>query len=306
MAATRASWIAKAAHLIEIFLASQKPATRAAYEVDLEAYRNHANAETIAEAIGDLLRLGPGAASGLAKLYKAALRNHYAATTVNRRLSCLRSLTRTARDLHEIDWRLRISDLKVTRSRNTAGPGTEAIKRMLDIAHRQGGTKGPRDKAIIWLLYGLGLRRGEVAAIDRQHVHLSARPPTIEIQAKGYNQPLVMGMPERVIEGVHGWIMHRGNHDGPLFTTMSRAHDRNERITDRGIGVVIKSLGRAVGVETTPHGLRHTAITDAVRRMPMPDAQAFSRHANLATLAIYYDHDHAAALDAATAITEAL
>ena len=306
MAATRTAWTAKAKHLIEIFLASQKPATRAAYEVDLEAYRRHANAETAAEAMGDLLRLGAGAAAGLAKLYKAALRNSHAATTVNRRLSCLRSFTRMARDLYETDWRLRISDLKIVRSRNTAGPGAEAVKRMLAAAHRQGGDKGPRDKAIVWLLYGLGLRRGEVAAIDREHVNLGARPPTIEIRAKGYNQPLVLAMPERVVEGVHGWIVHRGNHDGPLFTGMSRAHDRSRRITDAGIGVIVKSLGRAVGVETTPHGLRHTAITEAVRRMPMPDAQAFSRHASLNTLRVYYDHDQAAALDAATAITEAL
>lgn len=306
MAATRTSWIAKTKHTLEIFLASQKPKTRAAYEGDFESYRKHANAETVAEAIADLMRLGSGVANGLAKLYKASLRNNYAATTVNRRLSTIRSFTRTARDLHVIDWRLRIADLKITRSRNTAGPGSEAVTRMLAFAHSQGGPKGPRDEAFIMLLYGLALRRAEVAAINREHVHLSTNPATIEILGKGQNQPLVMGMSERVVEGVHGWIMHRGNHDGPLFTNMSRAHDPTKRISDTGIGKIIKTIGLAVGVTTSPHGLRHTAITDAVRNNPLPDAQKFSRHANLETLKIYYDHDQDAALDVSTGITEAL
>lgn len=177
---------------------------------------------------------------------------------------------------------------------------------MLAFAHSEGGYKGPRDEAIIMLLYGLGLRRAEVAAIDRQHVNLSAKPATIEIQGKGQNQPLLMRMSERVVEGVHGWIMHRGDHDGPLFTNMSRAHDQTKRISDRGVWKIIRTLGLAVGVTTSPHGLRHTAITDAVRTKSLPDAQKFSRHASLETLQVYYDHDQEAALDVSTAITEAL
>ena len=307
MAITRKAWTAKARHLLDIFLAGQKDTTRQAYEVDLEAFRKFKNADTPAEAIADLIRKGPGPADDQAKLYRKHLRNNYAAATVNRRLSFLRSLTRSARAQHITNWRLRIADLKVTRSRNTAGPGVEAVKRMIAAAGRPGGYKGPRDEAILYLLFGLGLRRAEVAAIDRCDVRLGDKPPTVEIRAaKGRDQPVRISLGETVVSALHAWIMYRGDHDGPLFTCMSQAHDQTKRLTDSGIYHIVTTIGAAVGIKTSPHGLRHTAITAAVRKKSIGEVQAFSRHANLETIKDYIDHDQDAALDVQTAITEAL
>ena len=307
MATTRKAWIAIAKNLLEVFLAGQRPSTRKAYEVDLKAFWNHTNAETLAEAIADLIRGDSGNALTQATFYQGALRNNYAPTTVNRRMAALRSITRLARDLGKITWRLRIADLKTTPNRKTAGPGVAAIERMMQAAHLEGGAQGPRDLAIIWLLYGLGLRRAEVANIDREHVHLGEEVPWIDILAKGGNEYEPMTIMGQVKAAIAGWNTYRGDHPGPLFTTMSPAvADKDRRITTKGISDIVKRLGLAVGVRTTPHGLRHTAITEAVRKNNVLDAQIFSRHTDLRTLQTYYDRDKGTAADVAASIAEGM
>ena len=305
MGATIANWRKTAAGLLEVFLGSQRESTRKAYAANIESFARAMNAGGPVEAVADLLRKGPGPALTMAKLYRAGLRNRYAATTVNQRLATLRSLTRTARDLQVIAWRLRIRNLRTTPNRNTAGPGRQAVKRMIEYAAGQGGTKGPRDEAILWLLYGRGLRVGEVAAIDVADVCLDRPRPAVTIWGKGRNESTTMGMPPEIERAVDAWIRHRGTEPGPLFTNLSRAHDNSLRITTKGIEVMVAAMGKAVGVRTSPHGLRHTAITDVARFANIADAQAFSRHTDMATLQTYIDTDAGAADQAAEALAAA-
>jgi integrase/recombinase XerC len=321
MATTRKTAIHSAKGIIETFLDSHKPVTSNTYAKDLEHFRAWINtargdAETIPEAIADLLRMGSGRAHEIAKHYKAHLRNNYAASTVNRRLACLRSLTRTVRDLQKTTWRLRIANLKTAVCRDTRGPGRDAIVLMLEIARLQGGQKGPRDIAMIHLLYGMGLRVGELVAINFENLHIDGMPAGLEyidIWGKGKNEFQPITMPYSAYRAVSGWVVYRGKHPGPLFTNMSRAHDRTKRITTSGARKMIATIGNAAGVKTTPHGLRHTAITDAITmlgpegsRMSLLEVQAFSRHANVNTLQVYFDRDAGVAAEVARMITAGL
>jgi integrase/recombinase XerC len=55
---------------------------------------------------------------------------------------------------------------------------------------------------------------------------------------------------------------------------------------------IIRDLGAAVGVHVWPHGLRHTAITqaiDAANGLIIDLVRQFSRHRSLNTLLIYRD-----------------
>lgn len=318
MAAPRTNWIKKAKSLLGVFLESQTPSTERAYRVDLEAFRQwmHAatgEAETLPEALADLLRAGSGKANEIAKRYQANLRNKLAANTTNRRLACLRSYTRMARDIDLTNWRLRTSDLRTAICKDTTGPGREAILRMIKIARQQGGQQGPRDMALILLLYGMALRVGEVVAIDYEDIHISdqeAGKEYINIIGKGRNEAERITMPDATLAAVAGWATHRGDHPGPFFTNMSRAHDPTKRLSADGVRDTIKRIGRAAGVDTTPHGLRHTAISDAVRmprgddrRASLLEVQAFSRHRDLKTLQVYFDQEEGAAAEIANTIT---
>ena len=59
---------------------------------------------------------------------------------------------------------------------------------------------------------------------------------------------------------------------------------------------MVRILGKRVGVETRPHGIRHTAVTEAVKAatatgMGLEEVMDFSRHRNVHTLMIYRDRE---------------
>ncbi|MGO9571048.1 MAG: tyrosine-type recombinase/integrase [Desulfomonilaceae bacterium] len=76
---------------------------------------------------------------------------------------------------------------------------------------------------------------------------------------------------------------------------MTTAGTVKGRLTGKGLYRIIKKLGRQVGVETRPHGIRHTAVTQcckaAAANLDLSDVLQFGRHASLATLQIYLDKE---------------
>jgi integrase/recombinase XerC len=77
---------------------------------------------------------------------------------------------------------------------------------------------------------------------------------------------------------------------GPLFLGLDRAHG-GHRLSDTSIYRIIRNLGKRAGLRARPHGLRHTAITDALDMTggEVKKVQRFSRHKNLQTLLLYDD-----------------
>lgn len=54
---------------------------------------------------------------------------------------------------------------------------------------------------------------------------------------------------------------------------------------------MVRALGRKAGVAVRPHGLRHSAITEALDLTgDVRKVQRFSRHKNLAVLMVYDDN----------------
>lgn len=58
----------------------------------------------------------------------------------------------------------------------------------------------------------------------------------------------------------------------------------------------MRGIGRGVGVRVRPHGLRHTAITAAVKAaqangMSLEEVVDFSGHADVRTLMVYRDRE---------------
>jgi integrase len=81
----------------------------------------------------------------------------------------------------------------------------------------------------------------------------------------------------------------RGKHRGPLFTSLS---DRNQggRMSRSALRQIMKkyfNLAGVVGNKTT-HSLRHTAITKAIKSVPLTRvSKHLARHATIDTTMIY-------------------
>jgi len=184
----------------------------------------------------------------------------------------------------------------------------EQVEAMRDAAHE--GRHGQRDEAIVTLLYDTGLRRKELAAVDRGMLDLddeqlrlpghiqkdypnenSPDPVTIEIDQEG---------DLRTVRAVRAYLGTRDDDSIALFPSR-----KSDRMTGKGINDVVKRLADRADVrphtfvgcgesdDVTAHTLRHSV---AYRMLHVYDGYTLYnvrnrlRHSRLATTEQKYDH----------------
>ena len=280
---------ARMKELLDAFLTRRSEMTRRAYEADLKDFARHVESESVQGAVYSLISEGAGKANSKALMYKGALiESGKSPATVNRRLSALRSVVALARTLGIVAWALEVPNEKTQAYKDTRGPERNGVKAML--AEIQGDSpKAKRDRALIRLLYDLALRRGEAASLRVEDVDLAGR--RVWVKGKGRNgEREALTLPEKTAAVLAEWIQCRGAESGPLFITYHRA-GKGGRLSDRALYYVIHRAGERVGIETRPHGLRHSSITAALDLTgDIRQTQKFSRHRNPQTLLRYDDN----------------
>jgi len=279
-----------AGRLVEAFLAGRSARTLAAYSADLRDFAAFVGAASPAKAAEALLGRGHGGANETALAYRAHLVDRgLAAATVNRRLAAVRSLVRLARTLGMVPWTLEVPSVKAAAYRDTAGPGTAAVRRILDALEAENGPKAARDLALVRLLFDLGLRRGEVVSLDREDLDLDRG--VVHVLGKGRTAREPVSLPAPTREALVAWLAHRGDQDGPLFVSLDRRAAGN-RLTGTSLYRIVRAAGRRAGAEVRPHGLRHAAITAALDLTggDVRKVQRFSRHRDLRVLNVYDDN----------------
>lgn len=284
-----------AQELLNAFLSDKSPKTIAAYRRDLEDFSQFLGSPDISETIRCFCGQGLHTANHLALTYKNYLVDkNLQPTTVNRKLAALRSLTDMAYTLGMITWKVRVKNQKVSSSlRDTRGPGASGVQRLREEAALRTDTKGLRDRAMLHLLYDLALRRAEVVSLGLDDVDLESA--TLWVLGKGRLQKESLSIPSRTTTVLAEWIAVRGDREGPLFINLH--HDpriQGKRLSATSLYRIIRDLGRKTEQKVRPHGLRHTAISEAVRRaqavgMDVTKVLQFSRHKDLKTLQVYID-----------------
>ena len=211
----------KAAALVGAFLSGKSERTLEAYRRDLEDFTAFIGAETGEAAARVLLANGHGEANALVLSYKSHLLDiGLSPATVNRRLAALRSLVSMARTLGLIPWTLEVANVKSKAYRDTRGPGTNGVHLILDQVQGS-GLKALRDRAMIRLLYDLGLRRGEVVSLDLEDLDIERC--TVSVIGKGRTEKELLTLPEPTCAALAAWTEARGLEPGPLFTNVDRA-----------------------------------------------------------------------------------
>lgn len=278
--------------LVDAFLSGRNEKTLQAYRRDLEDFQAFLGVETLDEAASRLLGNGHGAANETALSYRADLVDRepkLAPATINRRLSALRSLVKLARTLGFVPYSLEVRNVESQAYRDTRGPGRDGVLRIVNELERRLDAKGKRDRAVVRLLYDMGLRRVEVVRLDLADLELEAG--TVAVLGKKRTEKEPLTVPEETKAALESWLEARGTEPGPLFTNFDRAGKGN-RLTVRSVNRIVKELGLAVGLKTTPHGLRHAAITEALDKTNgnLRAVARFSRHRDMRTLRVYDDN----------------
>jgi integrase/recombinase XerC len=281
------------ANLLAAFYASLSPNTLDAYRSDLADFATHLGTTDVETAARRLLNGSPGEANALALVYRSAMAEAgRSPATINRRLSAVRSLVSLARTLGLVAWMLEIKNVRSESYRDTRGPRVGGVEALLAVARRQERRKAARDVAMARLMFDLALRRGEVVALDLLDIDVAGR--RVWVKGKGRREKVPLTMPDQTLAATVSWLSVRGVEPGPLFSNydVSGKGAADRRLTGQGLWTVVRTLGRAAGIEVRPHGLRHASITSALdlTRGDVRAVQKHSRHASVAVLMRYDDN----------------
>lgn len=136
----------------------------------------------------------------------------------------------------------------------------EEAERLVEATIAPGPT-ARRDRLIILLLYGCGLRTSELCALDVAHVNRE-RQELVVLTAKG-DRPRAIPIPEALYTELLAYLLEHGKR-GPLFRTNAqkrrlRSHDVCEIVT-----AAAERAGLRAGI--TPRTLRHSFATHLMDR----------------------------------------
>ena len=209
------------------------------------------------------------------------------ATSINRRLSALRSFYRYAlvRNLVSKDPVRGITGPK--RSKPLPQFLREAeMDRLLDDIPRGETYKEVRDYTIIMMFYQTGMRLGELIGLDDAHVDFDNKQ--VKVTGKG-NKQRIIPFADELFVVLQGYMQLRNQEveckSAALFLT-----DKGERMTRSGVRYIVKKGLSKVSTlkKRSPHVLRHTFATAMLNNSAgLESVKKLLGHESLSTTEIY-------------------
>lgn len=221
-----------------------------------------------------------------------------APSTVARHLAALRGVLREA-------WQLgQLSTDDFTRAAAVQAPRGSRLLRGRALTAREVAAlfsacddarpAGARDRALLALLYGGGLRRAEVAGLELDD--LEGEAVAVRVRGKGDRERRVP-LPGGARRAVLAWLTLRGRTAGPLLRAV-----RGRAVLDGGMGAqsvfeALVRLAKRAGVNAlSPHDLRRTYVSDLLDAgADIATVQRLAGHALVTTTARYDRRGDAAA-----------
>ena len=153
-------------------------------------------------------------------------------------------------------------DLQDSHSRRPPQVLTIEEARRLIEACSQSRTEERRDRIVVLLLYGCGLRTAELCQLGVNDISRERRELLVA-KGKGERQRTVP-IPETVYTELLAYLLERGGKRGPLIRTMVKQH----RISSKRVCDIVRSTAERAGIEwkVTPKTLRHSYATHLMDR----------------------------------------
>ncbi|HEU5380044.1 MAG TPA: tyrosine-type recombinase/integrase [Ktedonobacteraceae bacterium] len=123
-----------------------------------------------------------------------------------------------------------------------------------------------RDQAIAHLLFYTAIRLGECAALDLDDVRVSARKGVLIIRSGKGDTYREIPLNTEVREVFRLWLKERAKRFPQTANPAVFLNPMGTRLTARAIDLVIRRIGTDAHLELSAHVLRHTCLTNLVRR----------------------------------------
>jgi integrase len=149
--------------------------------------------------------------------------------------------------------------------------------------------KGKRDRAMLALLLGAGLRREEAAGLLVSHLQpRDGRWVVADLEGKG-NRIRTVPVPAWAKRAVDDWTAAAGISEGRLFHALGKeGRSRRAALTGQAVFLIVKHYAATLGLAAAPHDLRRTFAKLAYRgAAPLEQIQFSLGHASILTTERY-------------------
>lgn len=243
--------------------------------------------------------------SGQGGLSKAAVNAHVAAlraegvsaSSINQRLTAIRKLASEAADNGLIDYATAQAIAKAEGIRSEGKRlgnwlSRQDAQRLLD-APSDATVKGIRDRAILAVLLGCGLRREECSSLRVEHIQQrEGRWVVVDLVGKR-NKMRSVPMPSWAKVAVDEWVKLAGITSGAVFLSIRRGGNvQADGMTSQAIRDVVAEYSKAVGLTVAPHDLRRSFAKLAHKGgAPIDQIQLSLGHSSIQTTERYLGVD---------------
>ncbi len=156
----------------------------------------------------------------------------------------------------------------------------EEVKRLLSVIPP---TKR-RDRLIVLLLYGAGLRVSELCNLKRSDVDFERS--LIVIRGGKGAKDRVVPVPGFLMEAIKSYLKTRT--DSSEYLLVEEGRREKDRISTKTVWYLLRKYGQKAGVKVTPHMLRHSFATHMLENgVDIRAIQELLGHSNLSTTQIY-------------------
>ena len=242
--------------------------------------------------------------AGLNRATVQAYKRHLAETaspgTVNQALSAIRKLAEEAQENGLIDFETRraICDVAGIKTRGTKTGNWLTLKdaeRLINTPDA-GTLKGARDRAILAVMIGAGLRREEIAALTPGHLrHLDGRWTIADLTGK-HGRTRTIPIATWIKYTIDAYLLALGSQPdagAPLFVPLRKGnHPQPGGITPQAVWYIVEEHAHAAHLVIAPHDLRRSYAKLARKNgAAIEQIQITLGHASLATTQRYLGTD---------------
>ncbi len=149
--------------------------------------------------------------------------------------------------------------------------------------------KGVRDRAVLALLLGAGLRRAELAGLNiEQFQSLEGRWLLLDLKGK-HGRIRSVPIPNWAFAAANKWYKAAGLTDGAVFRRLTRdGRVTSRRISPQAVFEIVRRYAKMLGVAIGPHDLRRSFARLAhLGQSPLEQIQFSLGHASVITTELY-------------------